>query len=937
MQDKLINMNSDCSKPSPAPKPRYFSPHSPLTSSTRGPKPCVAPKPKKLIHNGAPPQTEGRCPNGRLKWNCINNENVVQIVLKNGVEGENRIDRDWRLSDLTEKTDSSETLDVVEEVDSNEDVMDTEACDGGEAMADTDGISMGDISVNSTDPDAENNTEHLERQRNEDDMTQAELETEDCTQIKDVSRKEFCVMNNNASPKLMSVKYQKNTHGEKEQKQWHDELEVADLIGHEENNLNVDCNGLAQVIGKDYNLKNNNGSPKPVSVHIDRVGSLKGQKNACEKMVVTQYNVKEQVIELEIEDSPSYCNQIEDFIGKDLSLKNNNALAKLVSVNIDRGGSFRIHKNSFRNATGGAVVDSDYVLTEEYVEIGSKDKTSDLNKLSTCHDRTFGIDKEFKAPIAEGCSDSPDCQPRFRLVSISKAKETQLSSSLSELLFPSDLFDKLDSPITPFDLDFNEEHVYDTPGRKSSIGGRKGSMTQRNNEIWSYRSGIVGHSGSPMLVRHTGYQKPQYLPLYPRSLSMEGQETQGSPMRSRAVFSNFSQNSPLSTPTSVVDIPPPFELAYITKKPITKSSPSLLIGTDSSEKNRKKKSSLKRFLMLKFRRKTDNKQPAISSSSRLPDLDCHSLTNSPNLNSRATQNHEPAFLLDDSKKKASSVSFLNRSVVRVESFEDRSRVPFAPFPLTKPRSISFPITDNSDYENVPATSSDYENVQVLQRRPVKPFPFTDYFERSNRLKTTATGNDTDGYVDMSSLPGFEKKVQSPQEETESAYTEAYNVCSVAVAPVSDSRPEEDQGRTSEEEGCNADSCYDRQPDGHSRAYYVAKELLDTERQHVKALKILNDDFREAVLSAVDGEGQPVVEEERLREILNELPDVYCLHQRILQELESRVRLWSDSQKIADIFLSRKAEFLVFTTYIGHYDRSVALLEESCRRTVSIHI
>lgn len=41
-------------------------------------------------------------------------------------------------------------------------------------------------------------------------------------------------------------------------------------------------------------------------------------------------------------------------------------------------------------------------------------------------------------------------------------------------------------------------------------------------------------------------------------------------------------------------------------------------------------------------------------------------------------------------------------------------------------------------------------------------------------------------------------------------------------------------------------------------------------------------------------------------------------------------LREESQKIADIFLSRKSEFLVFTTYIGHYDRSMSLLEDSCR-------
>lgn len=51
------------------------------------------------------------------------------------------------------------------------------------------------------------------------------------------------------------------------------------------------------------------------------------------------------------------------------------------------------------------------------------------------------------------------------------------------------------------------------------------------------------------------------------------------------------------------------------------------------------------------------------------------------------------------------------------------------------------------------------------------------------------------------------------------------------------------------------------------------------------------DFREAVVAAVGDEGEPVLDEERLWEILNELPDVYTLHRRILTELENRIRHW----------------------------------------------
>lgn len=606
-----------------------------------------------------------------------------------------------------------------------------------------------------------------------------------------------------------------------------------------------------------------------------------------------------------------------------------------------------------------------------------------------------------------------DCQPRFRLVSISVPTDTDtsLTSSLSEsqLLSPndSDVFrdeEDLEGHIVPFlddttdtEQDISDEHVYEEPGHSSdgesvfpfdkrSTDMRSRSQSHRiNNSVTEvgvqfvqrpYMSGFgqPALSSSPMLgsVLHKSYAKPHYLSLYPRSLSMEGHETplgvhsykEGSPRQGGVICSSgsFSRCSPLSssglsTPTSVVDIPPPFELAYITKKPITKSSPSLFIEGDSLEKNRKKKSSIKRFLMLKFRRKTDSKpvvdvnpssfkssaESSHHTHSRLLDLDRHSISSSPQLNSRsAFKPHvspEPAskyLFYKDSNRKGNSVAFLNRSVVRVESFEDRSRVPFTPLPLTKPRSISFPNADTSDYENVPAISSDYENLQVPQRRPVRQAPFTDFFDRPSRMLSSA--NETDGYVDMSSLPGFKSKTQSPEQETESAYTEAYNVCSMAVAPRSvsvgdvggETAGEDDQGRTSEEEEGGVDSNYDRQPDGRSRAFYIAKELVDTERLHVKALKLLQEDFREAVGAAVGDEGEPVLNEERLREILNELPDVYTLHRRILNELENRIRNWEESQKIADIFLSRKAEFLVFTTYIGHYDRSMSLLEDSCR-------
>lgn len=44
-------------------------------------------------------------------------------------------------------------------------------------------------------------------------------------------------------------------------------------------------------------------------------------------------------------------------------------------------------------------------------------------------------------------------------------------------------------------------------------------------------------------------------------------------------------------------------------------------------------------------------------------------------------------------------------------------------------------------------------------------------------------------------------------------------------------------------------------------------------------------------AAVGDDGEAVLHEDRLREVLNELPDIYALHRRILNELENRLRRW----------------------------------------------
>ncbi|NWW91744.1 FGD5 protein, partial [Rhynochetos jubatus] len=465
--------------------------------------------------------------------------------------------------------------------------------------------------------------------------------------------------------------------------------------------------------------------------------------------------------------------------------------------------------------------------------------------------------------------------------------------------------------------------------------------------------------------------------LYPRSYSVEGRETPVSVCREsdgcrledgrirrtednlslpcvNGCSGSFSQRNHLSscglsTPSSVVDIPPPFELAYITKKPITKSSPSLLIENDSPDKHsKKKKSSFKRFLTLKFKKKTESKVHVdvnVSSSRsssessyhgppRLMELDRRSLSSSPQLKShvgklRASESPSAVLFYKDGKRKGTPKSF-SRSVARVESFEDRSRPPFMPLPLTKPRSISFPNADTSDYENIPAMSSDYENIHIPPRRPARAGTFTEFFEDPSRALSAA--NENDGYVDMSSFAGFENKQPPADQDPESAYTEPYKVCPVSMMSAEVVTSDEEQESSADDESGPGDASLINKKEGQSSAYLIAQELLSSEREYVEMLQLLRMDFYEGLLKVLGAEDENEQEEVTLTQGLSELLEIYELHQDILGELEERVLKWYEQQKVADVFLSRKSKLDHHTAYIVHFDRNLALLDETCLKS-----
>ncbi|XP_053087845.1 FYVE, RhoGEF and PH domain-containing protein 5-like isoform X1 [Pangasianodon hypophthalmus] len=374
--------------------------------------------------------------------------------------------------------------------------------------------------------------------------------------------------------------------------------------------------------------------------------------------------------------------------------------------------------------------------------------------------------------------------------------------------------------------------------------------------------------------------------------------------------------SPGSPCPPTVDIPPPFELSSITRRPIRKSTPAL--PSDVTACNRKLDFGLKRyFLPLRFLRKTERRTDSRSVSSRSssessPQGSCRRLnlvrqcTESPELHRahdssvpsspsslRLHKNMHRQGVSTPLNNNFGSASPNSRDMLRVESDDLIHSLFVQPFPLSKPRSFSSPNVDSSIYENVLNTSPHYENVHVRLLSP-----------SNQNQRNQGSANDTDGYVDMSSLPSFQSKSSANEQETESAYT----ICSPMVRSDGTMSVSVGVGCTKEEEK----KAPERLTVNCSRAFYTVKELLDSETQHVKILRLL-----------IETAGA----DEQLMNLWSDLPAICSLHQDLHTQLESRIKEWDQKEGIADILLAKKAEFSVFSSFISQHDSKVRTMEQ----------
>ncbi|XP_033884504.1 FERM, ARHGEF and pleckstrin domain-containing protein 2-like isoform X2 [Acipenser ruthenus] len=119
-----------------------------------------------------------------------------------------------------------------------------------------------------------------------------------------------------------------------------------------------------------------------------------------------------------------------------------------------------------------------------------------------------------------------------------------------------------------------------------------------------------------------------------------------------------------------------------------------------------------------------------------------------------------------------------------------------------------------------------------------------------------------------------------------------------------------------------------------KAYFIAKEILTTERTYLKDLEVITVWFRSAVIR------ENAMPEGLMILLFSNIDPIYECHRGFLKEVDQRLALWEgrsnahvkgDYQRIGDVMLRNICSLKEFTSYLQKHDEVLTELEKATKR------
>uniref|UniRef100_F1KSM6 Protein ECT2 n=1 Tax=Ascaris suum TaxID=6253 RepID=F1KSM6_ASCSU len=122
-----------------------------------------------------------------------------------------------------------------------------------------------------------------------------------------------------------------------------------------------------------------------------------------------------------------------------------------------------------------------------------------------------------------------------------------------------------------------------------------------------------------------------------------------------------------------------------------------------------------------------------------------------------------------------------------------------------------------------------------------------------------------------------------------------------------------------------------------KRHAVCKEMLETEENYLKALKIIVQTFKEPLEALAHDPESGLLSKAEIMQIFSRVPSLVEVHEKICNELRTYVMHWSTDRLIGKIWLDY-AEYLrpVYKAFINSYDTAVLTLDQCDRSKPKFH-
>ena len=117
-----------------------------------------------------------------------------------------------------------------------------------------------------------------------------------------------------------------------------------------------------------------------------------------------------------------------------------------------------------------------------------------------------------------------------------------------------------------------------------------------------------------------------------------------------------------------------------------------------------------------------------------------------------------------------------------------------------------------------------------------------------------------------------------------------------------------------------------------KIFFIAKEIMTSEKVYVDVLRLINIDFREFFQKArQEAKSKTILPDQDFAKLFSNLPELMMLNEDLLRDFETRIQNWESQKKIADVIVKKGPYLKLYTVYIRDFSAMNLHFDECCQK------